>query len=119
MGGLIYMALIRGITITLYDRVKTGVDGFNRPTYQDLPVFVDNVLVIPMSETEVLDTLNLTGRRAIYQLAIPKGDQHDWTDKDISFWGRRFRAVGDVLEGIDDLIPLDWNKKVRVEIING
>ena len=113
------MALIRGITITLYDSVQTGVDGFNRPTFQVIPVLVDNVLVIPMSETEVLDTLNLTGRRAIYQLAIPEGDQHDWTDKDVSFWGKRFHTVGNALEGINDLIPLDWNKKVRVEIING
>ena len=110
---------IKGITIVLYDKVKTGIDDFGRPEYSEEAVSIENVLVSPMSETEILDTLNLTGRKAIYQLAIPKGDQHDWTDKDVSFWGQRFHTVGMAVQGIDAMIPLNWNKKVRVEIING
>lgn len=113
------MALIKGIKVVLYEEQETGRDGFNRPVYDKIPTEIENVLVSPVSGGEVLDTLNLTGRKAVYQLAIPKGDQHDWIDKEVSFWGRRYHTIGDVIQGIDALIPLDWNKKVLVEAING
>ena len=113
------MALIQGIKVILYEEQEIGIDEFKRPVYETTPVTIDNVLISPVSGTEILDTLNLTGRRAVYQLAIPKEDQHDWIDKEVSFWGRRFHTIGDVIQGIDALIPLDWNKKVLVEVING
>jgi len=111
--------IIKGITITLYTQTSTGFDGFNRPTYSETAVSVDNVLVAPSSETEVTDTLNMTGRKAVYTLAIPKGDNNDWTDKKVTINGVDYRTIGQPLEGIDALVPLDWNKKVRVEVING
>lgn len=107
---------MRGITVTLYDRTKTGIDALNNPVYKETPVSVDNVLVAPVSSTEVLDTYNLTGRKAVYQLAIPKGDTHEWTaGKKVSFFGEDWRIVELPQEGIEKLIPLQWNKKVRVE----
>lgn len=107
---------MRGITVTLYDRKKTGIDALNNPVYTETPVSVDNVLVAPVSSTEVLDTYNLTGRKAVYQLAIPKGDTHEWTaGKKVSFFGEDWRIVELPQEGIEKLIPLQWNKKVRVE----
>ena len=107
---------MRGITITLYDRTQTSVDALNNPVYKETPVSVDNVLVAPVSSTEVLDTFNLTGRKAVYQLAIPKGDTHDWTaGKKVNFFGEDWRIIELPEEGIEKLIPLQWNKKVRVE----
>lgn len=107
---------IRGITVTLYDRTETGRDAFNAPIFEDTEVQVDNVLVAPMSSTEILETLELTGARAVYQLGIPKGDAHDWSaGKKVSFFGEDWRIIALPTEGIDDLIPLQWNKKVQVE----
>ena len=107
---------MKGITITLYDRTKTDVDELNNPIYSETPVSVSNVLVAPVSSTEVLDTYNLTGRKAVYQLAIPKGDTHDWTaGKKVRFFGEDWRIIELPEEGIEALIPLQWNKKVRVE----
>lgn len=113
------MAMIKGIPITLYARTASGTDSFNRPIYTETAVTVDNVLISPMSEAEILDTLTLTGRRAVYQLAIPKGDNHEWTDCKVGFFGRSWHVIGDVLQGIDAMIPLDWNKKIRVEAVDG
>jgi len=48
-------------------------------------------------------------------LAIPKGDTNIWEDQEVRFFGERFRVFGKPLQGIDDLIPLEWNKKVTVE----
>lgn len=107
---------IRGITVVLYDRTETGRDAFNAPIYTETAVPVDNVLVAPMSSTEVLETLELTGSRAVYQLGIPKGDTHDWSaGKKVSFFGEDWRIIALPTEGIEDMIPLSWNKKVQVE----
>ena len=74
------------------------------------------MLVAPVNSTEVLDTYNLTGRKAVYQLAIPKGDTNNWTaGTKVSFFGEDWRIIELAEEGIESLVPLQWNKKVRVE----
>lgn len=108
--------MIKGITVTLYDRVQTGTDALNAPIYEETAVPVKDVLVTPLSSDEVLQTYTLTGRRAVYQMGIPKGDMHDWTaGKRVSFFGNDWRIIGMPEEGIESLIPLSWNKKVKVE----
>lgn len=104
-----------GITVTLLDKRQTGTDAFNRPIYGEEPIEISNVLVAPVSSQEMLDMLNLTGRRAVYQLAIPKGDAHIWEDRRVQFFGRTWRTIGVPISGIDNLIPLTWNTKVSVE----
>lgn len=110
------MARIRGVTIVLYDLTQTGKDPLNKPIYSETPVAVDNVLIAPVSSTEQLETYTLTGRRAVYQLGIPKGDAHEWTaGKKVRFFGADWRIIGIPTEGIEEMIPLSWNKKVQVE----
>lgn len=107
---------MKGITVTLYDRTATSYDALNQPIYTETAVPVDNVLVAPMSTQEVLQTYTLTGAKAVYQLGIPKGDSHEWTaGKKVTFFGQNWRIIGLPEEGIEELIPLSWNKKVRVE----
>lgn len=107
---------MKGITITLYNRTRTGTDALNHPAYKETPVLVNNVLVAPISADEATETYNLTGRRAEYQLAIPKGDTHDWSaGKRVSFFGSDWRIIAMPEQGIEKLIPLSWNKKIKVE----
>lgn len=107
--------MITGRTVVLLEKQQTGVDAFNRPTYAEVPVEVENVLIAPLSDQEVLDTLNLTGRKAVYQLGIPKGDVHNWENQRVQFFGETWQVIGIPTEGQDELIPLFWNKKVKVE----
>lgn len=109
------MARIKGITVVLVDKIKTGSDPFGNAIYEDSDIEVENVLVSPTSTDDVVNQLNLTGKKAVYTLAIPKGDAHEWEDKEVLFFGKRWRTFGMPLEGIEELIPLDWNKKVMVE----
>ena len=109
------MGRIKGITVTLIDKVKTGQDDFGHSVFEDREIKVENVLVSPTSTDEKVNQLNLTGKVAVYTLAIPKGDNHDWEDKEVLFFGQRWRTFGIPTEGIDSLIPLEWNKKVKVE----
>lgn len=107
---------MRGITVTLYDRTETGKDALNHPVYTETAVQVDNVLVAPSSALEVLEPTNLNGRKGEYVMAIPKGDTHEWiSGKKVSFFGQNWRIIEMPEEGIEWLIPLSWNKKVRVE----
>ena len=106
---------MRGIAITLYDKVQTGVDAFNRPVYEDVATTIDNVLIGEPTTEDVINELNLTGKHLAYTLAIPKGDTHEWNDRKVEFFGEVFRTYGEPTQGIEHLIPLSWNKKVKVE----
>lgn len=106
---------LKGIPVTLYARTQTGVDGFNTPVYTETPVKVENVLVSPVSAEAVVNDLQLYGKRAVYELCLPKGDTNDWTDCRVDFFGQSFRVFGPAQQYIENLVPLDWNKKLKVE----
>lgn len=108
------MSLIKGIGVVLYDRVLTGHDQMGRELYEEEPVLIENVLVAPVSSNDVTDRTDLSGKKAVYTLAIPKGDTHIWEDRTVEFFGMKWQTVGFSTMGIDSLIPLDWNRKVTV-----
>lgn len=120
--------MIHGISVILHQRTQTGTDPFGAPVYEVTPVRVDDVLVGQPSTNDVLvgqpstddiaTTLDLTGRRAQYWLAIPKGDAHDWEDAVVEIpapMAGTYRAIGIPIAGIEENIPLRWNRKVLVE----
>lgn len=109
------MALIKGITVTLYQKRMTGRDELNNPIYADIPTDVDNVLIGEPSTDDIVNSKELDGKKLAYTIAIPKGDTHDWSNAKVEFFGQTFMTYGDVTQGIESLIPLDWNKKVKVE----
>ena len=109
------MALINGITVTLYDKVQSGVDGFNVPIFTETAVTVDDVLVTPVSADDIVTSVNLYGKQAVYELSIPKGDTHIWEDRTVEFFGHKWKTFGFCREWIEDNLPLRWNKKIKVE----
>lgn len=109
------MAMIKGIDVILYEKVKTGMDAFHQDSYQERPITVPNVLVSPASSNDIETTVNLTGRKAVYSLAIPKTDAHTWEGCRVSFFGAVWRVIGLPQVGIEANIPLEWNAKVMVE----
>lgn len=113
--------MIKGITVTLFEKTLAGKDAFNRDVYEENPISVDNILVAPSSSEEVVDALNLYGKKAVYTLAIPKGDAHEWEDARVILpapFAGTYHTIGYPTAGIEAMIPLYWNKKVIVERIN-
>lgn len=110
--------MIHGITVKLEVTTETGKNAVGETEFSNEFVDVPDVLVGQPTEREILDSTNLEGRKATYILGIPKGDAHEWTNKKVRFFGAEFRTIGAPIEGIDDLMPLRWNKKVRVENVN-
>lgn len=107
--------MIRGITVRLYVKTQTGTDAFNAPVYAEVPVDVPNVLIGEPVADDIVNDLQLYGKRIAYMLAIPKGDAHDWDNVTVEFFGQKWRTYGGVTQGIETLIPLHWNRKVKVE----
>ncbi len=106
---------IKGIKVIIITKIQTGIDEFNAPIWKRVEEQVDNVLIAPSSSNEILSANDLYGKKAVYTLAIPKDDTHNWEDCEVIFFGRTWRTFGIPLEGIPELIPLKWNKKVMVE----
>lgn len=114
--------MIKGITIKIIKKTQTGYDWANAPVYEESEEEVSNVLVGEPSADDVINTLNLHGKHVAYMLAIPKGDTHDWTDTEVILpppFSGRFRTIGEATVGIEENIPLMWNKKVKVERYGG
>ena len=109
------MTMIKGITVKLYEKTKVGKDGFNNPIFEETAVDVKNVLVAPASSDDIVTEQDLQGKKEAYILGIPKGDTHDWKNRKVEFFGRVFQTVNIPEEGIEEMIPLSWNKKVRAE----
>ena len=109
------MVMIHGIQITLIDKQVVSTDPFGSPVVKDVEITIDNVIVAPATTDDVTSQLSLTGKKISYTIGIPKGDTHDWENKEVRFFGKRWKTVGIPLEGIESMIPLEWNKKVMVE----
>lgn len=109
------MGRIKGITVILYSKKKVGKDPFGSPIYEEVQEPVDNVLVSPTLSDDVTNQLSITGRKAVYTLGIPKGDTHNWENQKVEFFGQGWKTFGIPTEGIESMIPLEWNKKVLVE----
>lgn len=109
---------MKGITIKLIQKTQSGTDAFNRPIYTDTEIDVDDVLVGEPTTDDVANTMSVYGKIVKYMLAIPKGDNHVWTDTEVilpePFEGK-YRTIGYPTAGIEANIPLRWNKKVMIE----
>lgn len=106
--------MINGIKVALHVKTQNGTDDFGQPIYTDSTVYVYNVLVGQPSAEEIINASNLYGKKLVYTLAIPKGDENEWIDTEVEFFGKVFKTFGEVTQGIDSNIPLKWNKQIKV-----
>ena len=106
---------IKGITVILYETTQTGVDPFKQPIFSETPVPVENVLVCPAGSDDLVGENQLNGKRAEYELCIPKGDTHNWQDKRVEFFGQMWETFGFPEQWIEGNLPLGWNLRVKVE----
>ncbi|MDE7364518.1 MAG: hypothetical protein K2N27_06485 [Ruminococcus sp.] len=92
------MQMIKGIPIKLHINGNIEV--------------VENVLV---GEPVLSDSAIGSSKIMTYTLAVPKGDLHDWTNKKVEFFNKKFHTVSKEIQGIEANIPLCWHKKISVE----
>lgn len=111
--------LIKGRTITLFEKNKNGTNAFGEPVFSEEEVQVQNVLIEPTSAEDVVTEEQLYGRHSSFTLHIPKGDSHNWINCEVvlgaEFGQKRYRQFGDIKTYQEELLPLAWGKKVMVE----
>lgn len=98
------LSLIKGIDILLYNGTAAET--------------ISNVLIGQPTTSGTADMSDDCEPIREYTIAIPKGDTHDWVNRIVAFWGQTFRTVGHPLQGMEELMPLDWHKQVKVRQIN-
>lgn len=111
--------MLKTITVELEQKTESGRDEFNQPVYETSWEEVSGVLVMPTTTDEKINTTELYGKHAVYSIAIPKGDTHDWTDKRVKFFGKTWRTISFPMEGIEANVPTKWHKKINVEAYDG
>ena len=72
-----------GVDITLNVKTQTDTDPFGAPVYTVTQKTVSDVLVGEPSTDDVNNVLSLYGKKVVYTLAIPKGDEHNWEDTEV------------------------------------
>lgn len=107
--------MIKGETVSLIEIMEVGTDDFGVPVYAETITSVDNVLLGTPSFEAALADMQLHGKRLAYTLGIPKGDTHDWKDKDVYIRGEKFRTYGFPLTQTAENVPGPWNTQVKVE----
>ena len=108
-------SLIKGIPVILHVKAVSGEDAFKNPVYTEEPVTVKNVLVTPAGTEDIVGDVQMEGKKAVYELSIPKGDSHTWEDCVVEFFGQKWKTFGFCTRYITELVPLDWDRKIKVE----
>lgn len=109
------MGMIKGNHVYLTIKTQSGVDEFNHPVFDEREVLVGNVLIEPLSSEAVISELSLSGKKASYQLHIPKEDNHVWKDTRVRFYNASWKTIGEPIVYQEENTPLEWNKKIKVE----
>lgn len=104
---------MRGVSVNLIQRTSTGTDILGNQVWSEDPVTVENVLVGQPTTDDIVTTTQIHGKRLEYWIGIPKGDEHNWENALVEFFGQRFETFGHVEKGIDALVPTAWNAKIR------
>ena len=113
---------MKGVTVTLKQKIPNGTDPFGQPIYETAEIQVNDVLVGEPSSNDIVNVQTLYGKRVAYTLAIPKGDVNTWYKGQVVLpapWNAAFNVIGDFTAGIEENIPTRWNKKVHLERIDG
>lgn len=107
---------IKGQTIRLHTKEQIGEDGFGAPLFNDSVVEVENVLISPTTDEDIVSEMQMYGKHSVYTLSIPKGDTHNWDDTEVEFFGKTWRTFTTSKMYQEELVPLSWNRKVKVEL---
>lgn len=110
------MGRIKGIPIILINKVDSGEKNeLGEVIFNITEKTINNVLVAPTNSDDIPQNLDLDLKRTLYTLAIPKNDNNLWSNAEVRFFNQTFKVISEPIQGIDDLIPLSWNKKIIVE----
>lgn len=106
---------MKTMTVQLSVKTQSGLDPFGAPIETEELIDVPGCLVGQPSSDDIVQTMEMYGKRIAFVIGVPKGDENTWTDTDVVIWGERYHTIGFPETGIQENIPLQWGKNVKVE----
>lgn len=109
---------MKTVSVILTEKTQSGTDAFNQAVYTTEEKTVSGVLVGEPSTNDITNAFTTYGAKLVYTLAVPKGDSHNWEDTTVILpepFAGTYHTVGIPTAGIEENIPLRWNKKVQLE----
>lgn len=106
--------MIKGETVTLVVKTATGTNPFGETTYSTINENVVDVLVELLSAEELVADMEYFGKKTMYKLHIPIGDTHTWEDTEVIVRGKTYKTIGPLVEYPQNMVPLRWNKQIKV-----
>lgn len=111
--------MIVGETVKVSINKETGKDAFNAPIYEAEWISVDDVLVVPGSTKDVVDSNRQRGTRVVYTLHFPKTFTDSLKGSLVEVRGEQFHVIGDPKPYQMWNCPTKWNMPVEVENVEG
>lgn len=110
---------MRGETVTVLSRRKTGVDAGNNPIWAPVRIPVENVLIGPPSGSNAGDT-RPDGQTVTASLYFPRSYTGPaLRNLDIEVRGAVFHVVGDPMPVDGNMKPTLWNMVVDISRSEG
>lgn len=110
---------MRGETVVVKRRMRSGTGPGNTPIYEDVETPVDNVLIAPGARQDVVDSNRPDGTEVAWNLSFPKTFTGSLRNAKISVYGEDFEVIGDPRPYPNHLTPTAWNLPVEVRRTDG
>lgn len=111
--------MILGETVKVSITQETGKDAFNAPIYKTEWEEVNDVLVVPGSTDNVVESNRQRGTRVVYTLHFPKTFNKSLRGCLVEVRGEQFRVIGDPKPYQMWNCPTRWHMPVEVENVEG
>lgn len=113
------VTLLKGETVLVQTRTKTGVDAFNSPIYTTSEVSVANVLVSPSTPADNISAMHPEGVRVKYMLHFPKSYTGNLQGLKIRVRGSLYDVIGSPDHYTLENTPGEWWLPVEVGDTSG
>lgn len=112
------MRLIKGTSVTVSRRERTGTDRYNSPVYETVEERVDGVLPQPGGSSD-LDASRPEGVRVAMTFHFPKSYAKSLKGCAVAYAGREYRVIGDPQPFLGADTPGEWDRAVECEAVDG
>lgn len=110
---------MKGMSITFSQKVASGTDDLNNPTYTEQDVTVADCLVAPITEpASAREQQAMDQSRDQVRVHLPKASTDDVANSTFSYNGKTFTVDSDSVVFMDDNTPTRWNRYFRAESVN-
>lgn len=109
-----------GMEIDFIQKVASGTDDLNNPTYTTQTVTVSDCLVAPITEpTTAREQQAMDQSKDQVRVHLPKTTTEDVANSSFVYDGKTFEVDSDSVVFMADNTPTRWNRYFRAECING